>query len=254
MLATIIAVGIGLGSGYLSGQLGIGGATLTTPAIRLLLRYPAVVAVGTPLVVIIPTTLTAAIQYGRADLVDWHLFARVAPVGLIGVIAGAYLTAFVPGGIIMLVTAAVMVGVATRMALQARSIASDGTAGCDRFCVTCGIGLVAGLMSGFLGLGGGVVLVPGFTGLLGRDVKEAFGTSLAAISVFALPGSAIHYSLGHVDPWLALLLVAGVVPGAWLGARVAIAASDRTLRLAFAVFLFVVAIVLAVSEIKGLLA
>jgi hypothetical protein len=114
------------------------------------------------------------------------------------------------------------------------------------------IGALAGFYSGFLGLGGGFVIVPGLTRYLGMPVKRAIGTSLVTVAVLAIPGTITHSLLGHVDWPLALMLPLGVVPGAVIGARLTERASDRVVRLAFAILLAVVGIWLAVSEIGGL--
>jgi uncharacterized membrane protein YfcA len=83
-------------------------------------------------------------------------------------------------------------------------------------------------------------------------MRRAVGTSLVAVAVLAVPGTIVHAGLGHIDWTLAVLLTIGVVPGAWLGARLAARASDRTVRLAFAGLLAFVGVWLAVSEIVGL--
>ena len=115
------------------------------------------------------------------------------------------------------------------------------------------IGAVTGLYAGFLGLGGGFILVPMLTRWMRFDIKLAIGTSLIAIGILAVPGTITHALLGHVDWGIAFVLALGVVPGAWLGARISLGAADRTIRLAFAAMLVVVGGWLALSEL-GLLA
>jgi uncharacterized membrane protein YfcA len=114
------------------------------------------------------------------------------------------------------------------------------------------IGLVAGVYSGFLGLGGGFIVVPGLTRFCGFTVKRAIGTSLITVAALAIPGSVAHSMFGHIDWTLAFMLAIGVVPGAAVGARLTRRASDRAIRLAFAGLLTVVAVWLAVSELAGL--
>jgi uncharacterized membrane protein YfcA len=114
------------------------------------------------------------------------------------------------------------------------------------------IGSVTGLYSGFLGLGGGFVLVPLLTRWLRLDIKRAIGTSLLAIAILAVPGTITHAYLGHIDWRIAGALVIGVIPGAWLGARITLGASDRTIRIAFAVMLLAVGAWLAAAELGWL--
>jgi hypothetical protein len=114
------------------------------------------------------------------------------------------------------------------------------------------LGVVTGLYSGFLGLGGGFVVVPSLVRWFGVDIKRAIGTSLVVVSVLAIPGSITHFALGNIDLELAALLAIGVVPGALLGAKVAARVRARTLKIAFAVLLVAVGIVLGASEIGHL--
>jgi hypothetical protein len=110
------------------------------------------------------------------------------------------------------------------------------------------IGLGAGFISGFLGIEGGVVLVPLFVILLGLEMHEAIGTSLVAISLYAIPGSIEHYLLGHLDISLLIPIAIGCILGAQLGARFAMLTKERKLKTGFVVFLVVVAIYLALYE------
>ncbi|MHB8706599.1 MAG: sulfite exporter TauE/SafE family protein, partial [Coriobacteriia bacterium] len=114
------------------------------------------------------------------------------------------------------------------------------------------LGAITGLYSGFLGLGGGFIVVPALVRWFGFDIKRAIGTSLVVVAILAVPGSITHYVLGNVDLALAALLALGVVPGALLGARLTSVAKERTVRIAFAILLLAVAALLGVTEV-GLL-
>lgn len=288
MAAWLATVAVGLASGVLSGAFGIGGGLVTTPAIRLLLGYPALIAVGTPLPVIVPGALTGALAYHRRALADVRAGLTMGAVGSIGSIGGALLSAKVGGTFVLLATAALIGYAAIDMlvqhfgaratdaasasasaspgalrapvavgegesdeALAGRAAEASGT-GTPRLLLLAAIGAIAGLYSGFLGLGGGFVIVPALTRFCGMPVKRAIGTSLVTVAVLAVPGTVAHALLGHVDWQLAVLLAIGVVPGAFIGARLTERASDRAVRLSFAALLAVVGVWLAVSEIAGL--
>jgi uncharacterized membrane protein YfcA len=126
-------------------------------------------------------------------------------------------------------------------------------AGRRRLVTTGGIGAAAGLLSGLLGIGGGVLMVPGFQGLLGVSIKRAIATSLVCVGCFAVPGTITHTLNGSIDWRFAFWLAVGVVPGAALGAVLAIRADDRRLRVAFGSFLIVVAVVYGAGEVVALL-
>jgi uncharacterized membrane protein YfcA len=120
--------------------------------------------------------------------------------------------------------------------------------------IAAGIGLVAGLLSGLLGIGGGVVMVPAFTELLSMSLKSAIATSLVCVGIFGVPATITHAFPGDIDWRLAILLTIGVVPGARVGAALTIRTAERRLRLAVGVFLALVALVYFVTETRALLA
>ncbi|MDZ4655689.1 MAG: sulfite exporter TauE/SafE family protein [Coriobacteriia bacterium] len=251
---------IGVGSGFLSGQFGIGGGMVITPAIRLLLGRPELIAVGTPLPIIIPTAVAGAIAYARRGLIDLRAGITIGLAGSITSVAGAWLTRLVGGSFVLVVTAVVICYMALDMALLAFRKAPTNVEPGVVPAVLHGVakraplgylalGLVTGLYSGFLGLGGGFVVVPSLIRWFGFDAKRAIGTSLVVVSVLAVPGSITHYLLGHVDPWIVGAMALGVVPGALLGARVTAVASERTVKIAFSSLLLVVGVVLALAEL-----
>ena len=111
------------------------------------------------------------------------------------------------------------------------------------------IGLCAGFLSGLLGVGGGILLLPGFIYILRLPIKKAFGTSLAVISILAIPGTIIHALLGHISGWLFLYLTIGVIPGAYMGARVSIRTSERVLFALFGALIAIFGVIFIVNEI-----
>jgi hypothetical protein len=114
------------------------------------------------------------------------------------------------------------------------------------------VGMLAGLMSGLLGIGGGTVMVPGFTVLGKLPLKTTIATSLACVAIFAIPSTVTH-AIGHNIDWrIALCLAIGVIPGARIGAAAAMRASDEGLRKAVATFLGIIAAVYLVGEIIAL--
>jgi uncharacterized membrane protein YfcA len=118
--------------------------------------------------------------------------------------------------------------------------------------MAAGIGVVAGLLSGLLGIGGGVIMVPAFTELLHLPLKSAIATSLVCVGIFGVPATITHALLGDIDWRLAVLLTIGVIPGARVGASITIHTAERRLRLAIGCFLAVVALVYFVTETRAL--
>ena len=102
------------------------------------------------------------------------------------------------------------------------------------------VGVVAGFASGLLGIGGGLVMVPLLVGLSSFSQHHAHATSLAAIVLIAAGGAAAFGVAGDVDLAAALLLIAGALAGAPLGARLMAQTSEARLKIAFGLFMVVV--------------
>ncbi len=102
------------------------------------------------------------------------------------------------------------------------------------------VGLAVGTLSGLLGVGGGILMVPLIIYLWRADVKVAIGTSLAAMVLTSLAGSIKHYSLGNVNLSLAACLTVGAIVGSFcIGAPLANHLRSETLKLIFGVFLVI---------------
>lgn len=265
----------GVGTGVLSGLFGVGGAVISTPAIRAL-GASASIAIGTTLPAIIPGAASGAWRYRRESLIDRRAVVATAPAGVVMAIVGAVLADVIPGDghLLMLLTAALLLVSGVRMArgapaapapvaetdaelapdgpVGAAPTAADG-AGAGAGAHFAAVGALAGLLSGLLGVGGGIVMVPGFTQVAGLPVKRAIASSLACVAIFAVPGTITHALLGNIDWRFALLLAAGVIPGARLGAGLTIGADDHRLRLVVATFLCVMAVFYGAGELRSLL-
>lgn len=111
------------------------------------------------------------------------------------------------------------------------------------------IGLVAGFASGYVGVGGGFIMVPLMTAWLGVPMKKSSGTSLIAIIILAIPGVVQQAMLGHIDYLAGIMMCVGAIPGAVLGAKLVPHVPERTLRFIFSGLLAVAAVVLVVNEL-----
>ena len=241
---------LGLATGILSGTFGIGGGTLTTPAMRDVLRTSGHVALGTPLPIIVPTALSGALVFRRKGMLKYRIGAVCALAGSVTALLGAATTAYFTGREMMLITSAFIALLAAKFALAGKEPKPRvRTAPTKLLFRATFVGLAAGALSGFLGVGGGVVLVPAMVLLLNFRVHEAVGTSLMVMAIYAIPGSVAHYLLGHVDIALLVPIALGSVLGAQLGARLAVRTKERKLKLSFSIFLFAVASYMAVSEL-----
>jgi uncharacterized membrane protein YfcA len=250
MTDAVLGVLIGAVAGVLSGLFGVGGGIVMTPGIQILVGTSPIVALATPLPVILPTALTGAITYSRAKQVDMRAAGWMIASGLGGAAAGAALTEVIDTHLLLVATAALLgwqsVGILRK---RSRPQAQDRPTAPMAFVA---VGLAAGLVSGLLGVGGGLVMVPLLTEWLGMPLKRALGTSLAAIVALVIPGTIVHAALGNIDWGICLAVVAGAVPGARAGARLALGTRERALRVLVGSFLVLVAVGYGISELGAL--
>lgn len=269
-LATLL---VGLATGVLSGMFGVGGAIISTPAIRALGASP-LEGVGTPLTSIFPSAISGTLHYQRKSLVHWRVVGWTGAVGVIAAVLGSLLSDVVPGEghLLMLATAGLVALTAWRMGRTQRGarpispLADDAPAAgsltdsdldpdtrmpeVPRWKLMV-IGTAAGGFSGLLGLGGGIIMVPAFNEWLGLSTKLSIGTSLATVAILAVPGTVTHALLGHIDWSFAIPLSIAVIPGARLGAHLATRSSERALRLSVAIVLGVISVVFAAGELAA---
>ena len=251
-LRDVLTLVAGLATGALSAAFGVGGAVISTPAIRAL-GAPATIAIGTTLPSILPSAVTGTIRYVRAALVDWRIVAWAVPAGILGSVAGSLVSEVVPGEghVLMLLTAGLLAYTAYRMTKTDEAPDEDVERPHDGL-LLASIGLAAGVLSGLLGVGGGIVMVPGFSELAHVSLRKTIATSLVCVGFLAIPGTITHALLGNIDWRFATLLAVAVIPGARLGAAATLRSSDRRLRLAVAGFLGAIAVVYAVGELIAL--
>jgi uncharacterized protein len=251
-LEAIFTVFVGLSAGILSGLFGVGGGIVMTPGLTALAGMAPILAVATPLPVILPTAAVGAFTYHRAGEVDLRAAAWISLTGAAASAVGALLTQVVNARLLLVVTATLLAWQSVQI-LRGRSRVTAHQEQPIAAWTLALVGIAAGLISGLLGIGGGTIIVPALAGMLGVPLKRALGTSLVAVVVLVIPGIVVHAALGNIDWMAALFLVIGSVPGARLGARVALGTKERTLRLLVGSFLGLVAVVYGVEQLVELL-
>ena len=291
MAATfLIALIIGGVVGIASGLLGIGGGSVMLPIFRLVFGMSPVGSTATSLFTIIPTSLSGAVSHFREKTCVPKLGVALGIGGACTSPLGAWLANVSPGWAVMVAAALVIFYSATTMLRKALSIpksaqgerygdgdgdgergkASDASArrgdvpqepaqtvrpnalSLADYAKGAAIGATAGLASGYVGLGGGFLMVPLMLSLLNMPMKLASGTSLIAIIILATPATVVQCVLGNVDYLVGIAVACGSIPGAYFGARLTSRIPERNLRLGFAVFLGFAAAMLVVKEL-GLL-
>lgn len=268
-LRVVLTMLAGVVTGILSGMFGIGGAVVSNPSLRALGASP-IQSVGSTLPSIIPAAISGSLRYRREGLLRTDVIRWVGPVGAAASVGGALLSDQLPGdGHLLTTGVAVLMGyTAVRTArrpaatpdvehtpeadLEMAVVHPDGDERHEPWKLVT-IGLLAGVLSGLLGIGGGLFMVPAFSGWLRMPLKQTIATSLACVAIIAVPGMVTHAVQGHIDWALAIPLAIGVVPGARIGAGITIGTSERRLRALVALALGVLGAVYAVEELYALL-
>lgn len=242
LLQLLLLAVIGLVGGILSGLVGVGGGVIFVPGLILAGGWPIQEAVAASLVIIVFSSLSGTIRNaGSEDPVNWRmaglLSLTVAPSSLIGV----YISKIAPEAFVQVAFAVLLIA----MAYPTARGGGSAIAITDKklpLPVVLLAGIFVGTLSGLLGIGGGVMLVPLMVLGFGVAVKPAVSTSLAVVLATALVGAA-GYLLTGFDRVLGLPpLVVGAIAGAWLGVRVRDLLPEDKLRIGFGIFMVIVAI------------
>lgn len=276
VLATFGApAAVGLFIGVLSGLLGIGGGTIMVPVFRLGFGLSPLLSTATSLFTIIPTSISGAVSHLKGKTCVPSLGLAMGLGGAVTSPIGVWLASLSPSWLVMLgaalcigYSAVNMLGKAIKVspkpskqdgvangaeggeAPEAADPAAPAAPKLTRKQLVIGacIGLGAGLASGYVGLGGGFIMVPLMLSFVGIPMKLASGTSLIAVLLLAIPGTVENGLAGNIDYVVGLSVAVGSIPGAIIGARLVSMVPERALRFVFGGFLIVAAVVLFLNE------
>ena len=233
--------------GLLYGLFGVGSA-FATPLLALM-GVPGVIAVTAPLPGIMPGSFAGAWGYARRERVDWTTARRAALGGVPGAVLGAELTHFVGGPIVLALSGVTLLAVGLRVLLPGGASADRAAARRARPVLVAGAAFAVGLLAGLLANGGGFLLVPLLLVWFGLDMNRAAGTSLVVATALSAPALLVHSLAGDVDWKVALIFGLGLVPGAFIGSRVATHLPVARLRVAFGLSLVLVACWFGVHQV-----
>ncbi len=245
---TQMALAIVSGSivGFSLGLVGGGGSILAVPLLVYVvgLDNPHV-AIGTSAIAVALSAAANLAAHARAGNVKWRCAAVFSVAGVIGAFLGSTLGKMVDGQRLLALFAILMMVVGALM-LRDRGRGGDPTVRLsqENFPKLVGLGLLAGLLSGFFGIGGGFLIVPSLMLAAGMPILNAVGSSLVSVTAFGLTTAGNYAWSGLVDWLLAGLFVAGGLLGGLLGVWSAKSLARRrgALTTAFAVLIFAVAL------------
>jgi uncharacterized membrane protein YfcA len=256
MVASILAWPGAVAIGVSLGLLGSGGSIITVPVLVYLLGQDEKLAIAGSLFIVGSIALVGSLQYIRLRMVDWRNVAIFGVPGMAGTWLGAYFAAWVPGiaqlslfAVVMLLAAILMLRPVDLSATQATrrqgwKIASDG--------------LVVGIVTGLVGVGGGFLIVPALVLLGGLAIHTAVATSLVIIALKSFSGFIKYLDVLEAQQlsldWPILLVVTMLgIGGSIAGAQIASRLPQQQLKRGFGFFLVVMGIYILAQSIPQVL-
>jgi uncharacterized membrane protein YfcA len=241
-LADLLSVASGGLVGFTLGLVGGGGSILAVPLLIYVVGIPSThVAIGTSAVAVAASAAINLFGHWRGGTVKWPCAIVFTIAGIIGAAAGAQIGKMVDGGRLLALFGALMVVIGLLMLRPRRSgdnpdVRLNQDSMRRLLPLLIGIGFAVGALSGFFGIGGGFLIVPGLIGATAMPLINAIGSSLVSVTAFGLTTAASYAASGLVDWPVAGLFVLGGAAGGFLGIRTAqfFAGSKRALSLTFA--------------------
>lgn len=245
LFGQIVAMILAIFVGFSLGALGSGGSIITIPLLVYIAGIPPENAVGMSLVIVGATSLVGALVHLRSGNVALKPSLLFALTGAAGSLIGAYATHLVSRRSLMLMFAAIMMIAGIRM-WRAPKVPQRGAFDAMR-CLS--IGLVVGLLTGFLGVGGGFLIVPALVLFAGLDSRMAAGTSLAVITLNSATGIAGQLRFANFDWYVIAGFLAFALSGMLMGTAMANRLADYSLRRLFACTVVALAIAIGVGNL-----
>jgi len=242
VLAPLFGVLIGLALGMLGG----GGSILTVPVLVYVLGQSPHSALATSLIIVGSNALIGTWMHARSGHVKWKQALLFGALGIPAAYLGAHLSQRLPDTLLMICFALLMLVIAASMLRGGPKVNTDQQRVVWWKVALGGAGV--GFLTGFLGVGGGFLIVPALVLLLGMRMQDAVGSSLVVIAINSLAGLLGHLSDGQ-QPWpLIGVFVASGIFGLLMGSQISQRISPKQLRTSFASFVFVLGCVLLVAN------
>ncbi len=225
--------------GLTLGMLGGGGAILTVPAFVYVIGFTAKPAIAMTLPVIGITSLVGALAHLKAGNIDLKAVAYFGAVTMVGAFIGGKVSIFVPGTVQLVMLGCVMVAAAVMMYRSGKMSSPVDSERAPTYKLIA-VGLLVGLLTGIIGIGGGFMIVPSLVLLAKIDMRKAVGTSLLIIAFTTTAGYLGTSSTVDV-PWRFLIFFTAVaVCGTLIGARLSRHVSVQTLKKGFALLILLI--------------
>jgi len=241
LIRLVLGLALSAGIGVSLGLIGGGGSIITVPVLVYVLGVDAHEAVGMSLAVVGVTSLVGAALHRRRGAVRTSTGVLFGGSGILGAFFGSRLTYLLSSSALLLTFAGLMILISILMLTRSQADLDRAAGKARNTPRAILVGLAIGVLTGFLGVGGGFVIVPALVLFGGLGIKEAIGTSLLVIAINCAAGLAGHLVQGGFDPGLAALVAAMAAAGTLGGTAMSHRVSPAGLRRGFALFVLLVA-------------
>ncbi|GAA1165886.1 sulfite exporter TauE/SafE family protein [Ornithinimicrobium humiphilum] len=243
-LTLLLAVLVGVALGLLGG----GGSILTVPILTYVAGLEAKEAIAASLFVVGVTSAVSVLAHARARRVRWRTGLVFGAAGMAGAFLGGLIGGHLPGTLLMIAFALMMLATAVAM-IRGRRSAPESVVRELPVPTVVLEGLVIGLVTGVVGAGGGFLVVPALVLLGGLPMSAAVATSLLVIALKSFAGLVGYLASVQLHWPLVLGVTAAAVVGSFLGARLAGVVPERALRAGFGLFVLAMGAVVLVQEL-----
>lgn len=249
IIRVLLLILVGILAGWLGGLIGTGGCAIILPIIAFWMGFPAPLAIGTTLFVVIFTAISGG--YGHWVRNNVHLRSSIwlGSAGVIGVLLGSFLFSKIvtQAALLSFILGIVFIWPSIRMIYEGifpERLTAERDKDLDNASELslASFGMGVGTLTGLIGLGGGYLLVPGLIYLFGAPVYLTMGTSLTAVIAIAIVGGGIKLFQGYVAFKAALFIAAGTIIGAQVGAATITRFKPATLKLIFGIYFLYAAV------------
>lgn len=245
----LLALALSFVVGGSLGMLGGGGSILTMPIVLYVLGMETHTAITTSLIVVGATSAAALVAHARGGRVRWRTGLLFGATSMASAFVAGKLSAWVPGAVLLVGFGALMLITGLAMMRPRREVAAADAPGGRSWIRLVAQGLGVGAITGFVGAGGGFVVVPALAILGGLSMREAVGTSLLVIAMNSAAAVAGHLGEVEIPVALAASLTAVAIVGSVAGGSLAGRIRQDVLRRAFAWFVIVMAVFLLSQEV-----
>jgi uncharacterized membrane protein YfcA len=246
LIDSLLGFAIGLVLGFLGG----GGSILTVPALVYVVGQSPQAAVTASLVIVGANATLGAFMHRRQGALNWRVALLFGGVGMMTAYLSADLSRLLPPTALLILFALLMLVMGLYMLLRRRLECSGEGRG---WLITIASGAGVGALTGFLGIGGGFLIVPALVMLVGLPMRQAIATSLIIIAMNSLAGLLGHLGDGVLDLTVIAIFVVAGFGGAWAGTRLTRVLKPDQLRISFACFVVLLGAFLLVDNLGKLL-